>query len=83
MRKVAKKVVVSSTYARWCQAILCCIFGMTIANARYVPTENDRQEVSLVAIDGIETYNLMQAFKARQGVNDLTGQRDDSRGQEE
>jgi hypothetical protein len=56
---------------------------MTIANARYVPTENDRQEVSLVAIDGIETYNLMQAFKARQGVNDLTGQRDDSRGQEE
>ena len=82
MRKVAKKVVRSSTYTHICQAILCCIFGITIANARLVPIESSRQEVSLIAIDGIETYNLMQAFKARQGVIDLTGQRDDSRGQE-
>jgi len=80
---MAKKVVRSSTYTCVWQVIVCCIFGMTIANARLVPIESSRQEVSLIAIDGIDTHNLMRAVMNRQGVIDLTGHLNDSRGQEE
>ncbi len=69
-----KTMMVPSTYARVMQVLICCTFGMSIANARPKPTKPGS---AMIVFDNAETQRMV-----RQGVQDLTRQKADSRDNE-
>ena len=66
-----KRLMVSSTYTRVMQVLICCTFGLNVASARLKPTKPGS---AMIVFENAETQRMV-----RQGVQDLTRQKADSR----